>query len=321
LALVAAIAAPLSSVHALEAIDDAALSDMTGQAGVTIDLTTQVSIDSVTWTDTKLDTAPANEIGGGSVVISDIKIGGHDAENDALEHVRINIDAGEGVKRVLDAADNSVTEGGDALRIEITTEDGLPVELGLDVGSVALAGWDEGSALLSDVKLDVTLATQLIVVHEAGTQGNGVANIDMSGYFRVDDASLNVDVIGAGITGLKVGQIDFNDDGTFKGWANGNYLAGNTAGKDLAADQTAATYAAAGMAYYQLNVSTGESTGTLNRQTGQYENKSENALIVNVANFDADIAIQDITLGGGSIGSVGISNLAITDTSLTIYGH
>ena len=85
LALVAAIAAPMTSVHALEALDDSVLSDMTGQSGVTIDLETKVSIGSVTWLDTDQ---------GGSVSMRGITIGGA-APGSKLDDIRLIIDAGQ----------------------------------------------------------------------------------------------------------------------------------------------------------------------------------------------------------------------------------
>lgn len=71
-ALAVAIAAvPFLSVNAMEALDDAALSEMTGQAGVTIETTVDgdkgITIGSILYTDTV-----GGDIGGGSVMIRGI---------------------------------------------------------------------------------------------------------------------------------------------------------------------------------------------------------------------------------------------------------
>src|SRR5690554_3643531 len=71
-ALAVAIAAvPFLSVNAMEALDDAALSEMTGQAGVTIETTldeTGITIGSIQYTDT-VDASNTADIGGGSLLI------------------------------------------------------------------------------------------------------------------------------------------------------------------------------------------------------------------------------------------------------------
>src|SRR5690554_3643730 len=70
-ALAVAIAAvPFLSVNAMEALDDATLSEMTGQAGVTIETqvdATGITIGSIEYTDT--DSGAVDEIGGGSLLI------------------------------------------------------------------------------------------------------------------------------------------------------------------------------------------------------------------------------------------------------------
>ena len=78
-ALAVAIAAvPFLSVNAMEALDDATLSEMTGQAGVTIETTVDgtqgITIGSIEYTDT--NSGAANEIGGGSLVINGENLGG-----------------------------------------------------------------------------------------------------------------------------------------------------------------------------------------------------------------------------------------------------
>src|SRR5690554_6119506 len=71
-ALAVAIAAvPFLSVNAMEALDDAALSEMTGQAGVTIETqvdATGITIGSIEYTDT-VDSTNSNDISGGSLLI------------------------------------------------------------------------------------------------------------------------------------------------------------------------------------------------------------------------------------------------------------
>jgi hypothetical protein len=45
------------------------------------------------------------------------------------------------------------------------------------------------------------------------------------------------------------------------------------------------------------------------------------SLAIDLRTFEADIRIGGILVGGTSIGSVALDNLAITDTLMLIYGH
>lgn len=45
------------------------------------------------------------------------------------------------------------------------------------------------------------------------------------------------------------------------------------------------------------------------------------SLAIDLQTFEADIRIGGVIVGGTSIGSVALDNLAITDTSLRVYGH
>lgn len=47
----------------------------------------------------------------------------------------------------------------------------------------------------------------------------------------------------------------------------------------------------------------------------------DEALAIDMQNFEADMRIGGVLIGGASIGSVVLDNLAITDTSMRIYGH
>lgn len=45
------------------------------------------------------------------------------------------------------------------------------------------------------------------------------------------------------------------------------------------------------------------------------------SLAIDLAEFRSDVSIGGVLIGGTSIGSIGLDNLAITNTSLRIYGH
>ena len=94
-ALAVAIAAvPFLSVNALEALDDATLSNMTGQAGVTIKNTvddTGISIGSIQYTDT--DGIVSGSTDGGSVYIQGIRSKSSVAGGEVITTQNIDVDA------------------------------------------------------------------------------------------------------------------------------------------------------------------------------------------------------------------------------------
>ena len=195
LALAVAIsAAPFA--QAMETLDDAMLGEMTGQAGVTIELDTAVTIGSLTYTDTDgHDSATA-----GTIEMNDIAFGGAgvttlaNAFQDArFDDIKIDIDV----------------DGQDGIIIHLIGTDtknallGInPVDFGLnlgDVGSNALAG-----NLASGIEIAGNLGPVDITIDGDGTVGNDLIKVDA--YFEVTAGQLDVDVIGLGITNLKIGQ-------------------------------------------------------------------------------------------------------------------
>jgi len=44
-------------------------------------------------------------------------------------------------------------------------------------------------------------------------------------------------------------------------------------------------------------------------------------LAIDLQTFEADVGIREVIIGQQSIGSVFLDNLAVTNTSMRIYGH
>lgn len=196
LALAVAIsAAPFA--QAMESLDDAMLGEMTGQAGVTIELDTAVTIASMTYTDTDgQDSAAA-----GTVVMNNIAFGGSTVAGGAsigadarFDDIKIDID--------VDGTDGIIIHliGTDTMNALVGVN---PVDFGLTVGSVS------SNALGGDIASNIAIAGNLGPV-DIVIDGDGVdaANdlINVKAYFEVTSGSLDVDVIGLGITDLKIGQ-------------------------------------------------------------------------------------------------------------------
>ncbi len=197
LALVAAISAAPFAQAELTAMDDSLLSEMTGQAGVSIELDTAITIKSLTYTDTDGGDTSAS----GSLSLNNIAFGGgtvggsvdglHGARLDDIK-IDIDVDDTDGLIIHLGGTDNLGALSGSA-----------PVDFGLSVGSVRTG------SVVQDIASDIKIAGNLGPIDiKIDGDGADAANdlISVEAYFEVTSGSLDVDVIGLGIESLKIGQ-------------------------------------------------------------------------------------------------------------------
>lgn len=182
IALATAIAAaPFAANAELQAMNDTAMGDVTGQAGVTIELETKVSIGQFKYTDE------------GSFAVNDIVLGGAGVTA---------IGAGAGYTDLLDQLkiDIDVLDDGDA-KIHVGTLDGNPIDWGMTVGSMELLAGGTGSdstTLISNLSGFGNLAQLDIRVDTATDHLNLVAAFD------VQNMDFDVEFLGVGIRGLKI---------------------------------------------------------------------------------------------------------------------
>ena len=343
LALAAAIsAAPFA--QAMESIDDAMLGEMTGQAGVSIELSAQVSIGSVEYTDTDGLNGTAGDAG--TVAINNIVLGGNGGG--ALDEIKIDID--------VDAADGLMIHLG-GTNVPGIVSGAAPVDFGLSVGSVAING---GNNLISNMTIGGNLGPIDVQIENNAT-------INMDAYFEVTSGSMNVDVLGMGISNLTIGQdsrpffqnldgglvnvayagttVEFaaqdqaqtayNTQATNAGFADIADLEANGTPAQIAAAQGVrdATYigvidavetGAAGalnsglsnMAYVGMTITTGDTT----YNAGAGAVTVTQALEVSVDSMSMDIAMG-VSMGGVGIGNVAINDLDLSGTTMKIYGH
>ncbi len=200
LALVTAIAAAPFAQAELTAIDDSVLSEMTGQAGVTIELDTAVTIGSLIYTDTDGNVVDSVDGPAGTIEMNTIAFGGagvtslaNSFQDARFDDIKIDID--------VDGTDGIIIH-----LIGTDTKNALlginPADFGLkigDVGSNALAG-----NLASGIEIAGNLGPIDITIDGDGTVGNDLITVEA--YFEVTQGKLDVDVIGLGISNLKIGQ-------------------------------------------------------------------------------------------------------------------
>ncbi len=196
IALVAAVAAAPFAAHAeLQAMNDSAMGNVTGQAGVTIELETQVSIGQFKYTD-EGSFAVNNIVLGGAGVTAGGAAAGY---NTLLDQLKIDID-------VLDDGDASIHVG---------TLDGLPIDWGMTVGSMELLAGSTGTdstTLISNLSGYGNLA-QLDITVDTATD-----HLNIATAFNVVDMDFDVEFMGIGIRDMKVMGVNF-----FEEAAGGNF--------------------------------------------------------------------------------------------------
>ena len=183
LALVSAIAAAPFAQAEMVAIDDALMGEMTGQSGISIELDATVSIGSVIYTDTDQ---------GGSLELNTIVLGGNgcalNAVSGSLKDIKIDID--------VDATAGLVIHLGGTNTADVLTGGADRVDFGLTVGDVVL---NNSATLASNISIGGNLGPIDVIIADDGTIG-------VDAYFEVTSGSLDVDVLGLGISNLTIGD-------------------------------------------------------------------------------------------------------------------
>ncbi|WP_203141094.1 DUF6160 family protein [Marinobacter mangrovi] len=181
LVLATAVAAAPFAAHAeLKALDDGAMGNVTGQAGVTIELETKVDIGEVRYQDEGTFAMTGVSIGGGSIV--DDGNGGITTDG-LLDDLKIDID---------------VEADGDAV-IHVGNVNGqVPIDFAVAVNEVSLRGDTDSTLLASNIgivgnlgKLDITVdtATDSLITDVA---------------FNITNMDMDVDFLGVNVRGMQV---------------------------------------------------------------------------------------------------------------------
>ncbi|WP_199457395.1 MULTISPECIES: DUF6160 family protein [unclassified Marinobacter] len=349
LALATAVAAaPFAANADLKALDDVSMGNVTGQAGVTIELETKVSIGQFKYTDE------------GSFAVNNIVLGGSGVAGgtggDKLDELKIDIDVaddGDAIIHVGSLAEedliNPVTK--QPVYVNGTDDtDGIvqkpvAIDWGVTVGSVALLPGSTGSdstTLLSNMSMHGDLA-QLDIQVDTATDA-----LWLDVAFDIDDMDFDVDFLGIGVRDMVITgagtNFDYDGDG-LTAEIEAGYAAGTETEKDaivagLVASELFADEAEA-EAFLQANANgEGHNLGTADGMIGfgkltQYAQASldvykgdglgsstmKDVLRIDVDNVYMDVSIGETIIGGTNIGTIAIDNLAVTDTKLAVYGR
>lgn len=313
-------AAPFAAQAELTAMSDQAMGNTTGQAGVTIELDTQVSMDQIQY-DQGADT--------GSVLMNNLDIAGIGGPNfgdgldvtvdvdlakdgDSLSTYNEKVAAGIGTGNDLDLNDGDALisvgnlKGDGAVDMNVNLGDGDATgELGdasNDGKAMQLADsdGDAQATLISDINMDVFMS-QLDIVARTDNKVGGDSDsgsLEIETAFAIDNLDAQFDVASVNIQGMRMAGAD--SLGALK-----STPAGSTA------DPTAINHAVVSM-----DIGQGSAKGI-----------NGEALNINLDNFTADIWMPEVNVGTGdgnnvaSIGRVGIDNLNISETEIAVYGR
>lgn len=254
--------APSAAMAEIQSLDDSVMGNITGQAGVSIELETKLNIDRFIYTDE------------GSLEVNDIFVGGtnrtdmfsemnlnlNGAATDRLDNIRINID----VARDGDAIINLLPLSFNAVDVRIST------------GAWNLTGTGGTTTILDNFKMDALIGSGTVRIDTATDKLNFKADI------AIDDMDFDVPFLALGIRDFQLTGADY----------------------DLQAPQPLRLFA-----YVDLDIYKAPNS------------QNVESLAIDLKTFEADVRIGGVVVGGTSIGSVALDNLAITDTSMLIYGH
>ncbi|PAU81054.1 hypothetical protein CK501_05685 [Halovibrio salipaludis] len=295
---------PMAATADLQPMNDQDMGNVTGQQGVTIELSTAATIDQVEYSQS---TADADT---GSLLIDGIRIGGHD-DGESLD-IDVNVDLiteNDDLGRAPYGADPGNVEDGDAyISVRNLGNEPTPVEAGVDLDRLGLASSDDDSSatLISDFTADFWVS-QLDITARVNNQiadGNeDTGSIRIRNVFHADIGA-DFDVAAVSLPSIRMAGADQLEN--LKGDAgdlNRNALAvtGVTVNAEIGAGPALST-------------------------TAGIDGAPDNTLRVDINELTTSIWMPTVNVGSGdgttaSIGNVGISNLNIADTQMAIYGR
>jgi len=311
IALVTAIAAaPFAANADLKALDDSTMGNVTGQAGVTIELETRVAIGEFTYTDEGTFAVSGIDLGGVTVSASD-SAAAYAAATGAgglLDNLKIDID-------IADDGDAVIHVG--SLQTNPDTGMPVPIDWGMTADSMELRGnAGEQTTLISNMDawgllgaLDIRVDTDDV----AGYADSGTLNLDAA--FTVEEMSFNADFLALGVSGMSIKSSEAGGDKLGQPGLAAIFGEYDPEGNLTAESQRKIGLAQAGFAIVSLDVYKGNNLAA----AGSVNAKSD-VLRVDVTDVLMDINIAETTIGGTNIGTIGIDNLHISDTRLAVYG-
>jgi len=280
----AIVAAPFAS-QAMEALDDATMGDVTGQAGVTIVTDADMTIGSVTYTDE------------GSVTISDISVS--DADDSAV-----------GITQTIDVTNAGLSIGISAIE-----------DLKATIGSVAIGG--AGATSLGAIRVDADIAAQTQTIASGGATGAGLDITQTMQITDLD--VLYVDGEFTETAGEVTGSQELTGDtnGGAAVFIDSISTSALTMSQTIDVEDYTATSdtgsVSTGDVVGALAIRAGAITGTVNIAGIKFLNSTQASAAA--ADTSGNISANAAVSGAASIGSIAISGIDMAGTTTYIYAH
>lgn len=233
--------------------------------------------------DTQVDIGSVIYQDEGQLAISGVSLGGRNADADVT-----------GADGALDnlVIDIDVEADGDAvIQVGSTETDGnggpVPIDFGVSIDSVSLLSTDgsnDSTLLASNIGIEGDIAELDIRVDTA------TDNLLVDTAFNITDMEMDLDFLGVSVEDMSITGAD-SFGAAYDGSSDSNY-----AGLFATASVTVAAVSGVG-------------------------SNSGEGLSVTIDEFIADVSIGATNIGGASIGTIQMDNLAITNTNMVVYGH
>ncbi|MFO7528318.1 MAG: DUF6160 family protein [Marinobacter sp.] len=322
--MVLAMALPASALAEFRELDESSMSAVTGQAGVTIELETKVTMDSLTWTDE------------GSLSVNGLRLSG---QNDTvLDNMKLTIDiAGDG--EVLEHGFSEIARRANAGQLDSSDPDVAEALATYSVNGEFGKQFDSGDVVIHLGAIDYGDPTSLTDYLRAVDFELAVDSIVTSG--SEGSATMFSDVLLQGYVG-PTDLVIRNQGGETRALANGNVVSGSELQLDTHFEITNGSlnweaadlillfnFAAVGIEGLRIHNRRGDDTlghfgmahATAKLSRGTSAASGAEGLSVHELEFRADIDMPIFRIGGTSTGSIQFTDFAITDTTMMVYGH
>ena len=284
---IALVSLPLSAAAELAPLEDEFLGEMTGQAGVSIELETQINIGEFRYTDE------------GHIALENVKFGGANKNtffgrtissinpSEQLDDLRIDIDSNANGDLLINMGATSTCIGC------VGTS---PVDFGLSFDTMKIASQDNSSSstIIEDFSMTGYFTAAYMQIKNNGSTGQINAKIS----FALDDIDMKISTLGMEIENMYIAGSGFHEDQElgFFDIANSGAIA-------------------------RLTI---EAVDNYSVGTGTVDDVLSIALYGNGGTstpFEADIGFENINIGGASIGSIKMDDFKLYGTQLYVMGH
>lgn len=195
---------PLAAVADLQSLDEASMGNVTGQAGVTIELSTEIDIGAIVYTDE------------GSLAVNDVFIGGANRTNLFQE----GVDAANGGNPFIINAttkldemkiDFDISAAGDAEIKIFPTNFAAPVDFRITTGAWELqdSNGDTTVTLVDNLSMDGIFTQMWATIGQDATLGKERLNLRVR--VGIDDLDFDMPFLGLGIRDFRMTRSDYDD--------------------------------------------------------------------------------------------------------------